>query len=131
MGTMTIHGTIYWVVIKSTRGSRRLSTSQRENSRTAPFSWPLGECHGMTCYCFIYHCFIVYVFAIVYCRRIVNGQCPHCSLKRDDATRPASRDNCELATLAVVSNERTRKSTLDSRSARSSSDVLLLITNIL
>ena len=50
----------------------------------------------------LFYC--IYIFMIGQCRRIVNGQCPYSSLKRDDATRPASRENCEQRSLAVVSN---------------------------
>jgi len=75
-----------WTVIDSTRGSRRLSTSQRENARTAPFSRPMCECHGVTYYHFTYHCFIEYVCDYVM-STYINGHCPHCLLKRDGATR--------------------------------------------
>jgi len=81
-----------WTVIDSTRGSRRSSTSQRENARTAPFSRPLGECHGVTYYYFTYHCFIEYVCDYVM-STYINGHCPYCLLKRDGATRWTRCDN--------------------------------------
>jgi hypothetical protein len=41
---------VSWSVRQLTRELERQPTSQRVNVRTAPFSWPLGERHGVTCF---------------------------------------------------------------------------------
>jgi hypothetical protein len=51
VGATTTYDDIYTVyrnVSRSTREHKRSTTSQCVNSRIAPFSWPLGECHGVT-----------------------------------------------------------------------------------
>jgi hypothetical protein len=40
--------TVYRNVSRSTREHKQSATSQCVNAHSAPFSWPLGECHGVT-----------------------------------------------------------------------------------
>jgi predicted transcriptional regulator len=51
---MTTRDVIYavstWSVSQLSRETKRLTTLQRVNARTAPFFWPLGESHGVTCF---------------------------------------------------------------------------------
>lgn len=88
-------------MIQSTRGSRRSSTSQCENARTVPFFLAAGRMsRNDLLLCVIYKCvynIIVssYMFAMMCARRCMYGQCLPCSLKRYNASRPASRQNCE------------------------------------
>ena len=52
--TRDVINAVYWSVSRSTREPKRPPTSQCVNARIAPFSWPLGECHGVTCRFFVF-----------------------------------------------------------------------------
>jgi hypothetical protein len=98
---------VSWSVRQLTRELERQPTSQRVNVRTAPLSWPLGECHGVTC-SFCVPCIVLYsiLWTAKYCiLRVPAMSAPGLDEAwRRVSTRPARR-NCELETASAASSQ--------------------------